>query len=84
MEMPPIHTPPWLDKSLWLVLITPFFLFMNANLGIRLDATELAGLVLPIVAYIAGNKWKTGTLQARAMQYVALDISRKSPWPPKG
>ena len=67
MDQLPINTPPWLDKSLWLVVLAPLFLFINSKFGTNLQASEVAGLVLPIVAYILGNKWKTAVLQKAAM-----------------
>lgn len=60
----PIVTPWYLDKAFWAMLLAPLFLFINAKFGLSLDAVQILALVLPVVAYIVGHKWKTATLQA--------------------
>ncbi len=72
-EAPPVNTPPWLDKSLWLVVLTPLFMLLNSKLGLSLDATEVAGLVLPVVVYILSNKWKTAHLQSALIRAKAAN-----------
>lgn len=60
----PIVTPFYLDKALWVTVLTPLLAFLASKLGISLDPVAIVGLVLPIVAYIVMHKWKTATLQA--------------------
>jgi nucleoside permease NupC len=57
-------TPPWLDKGLWVAVLTPVLLFLNQKFGFALDAMTIVGMVLPVVAYIVGHKWKSGTIVA--------------------
>lgn len=57
-------TPFYLDKALWVGVLAPVLLFVNQKFGTALDATSLVALLLPIVAYIIGHKWKSGTIAA--------------------
>ena len=67
METPPIVTPWYLDKAFWLVILTPVCAILASKLGLNINAADLVGLVLPVVAYVLGHKWKTATLQAAQM-----------------
>ncbi len=60
----PIVTPFYLDKALWVTVLTPLLAFIASKLGISLDPIVVVGLILPIVSYIVMHKWKTATLQA--------------------
>lgn len=60
---PAYSTPFYLDKALWVVVLTPILLIINQKFGFTIDANAVLGFVLPAVAYILGHKWKTGTLQ---------------------
>lgn len=67
----PINTPFYLDKSLWVLILAPIFGFVSKKLGITLDPAEVVALVLPILAFIIGNKWKTTVLQKAQIQSAA-------------
>lgn len=60
----PLVTPPWLDKGLWVAVLTPVLLAVSQQFGFTMDPVSLVSLVLPAVAYIIGHKWKTGTIAA--------------------
>lgn len=60
----PVVTPPWLDKALWLAVLTPVCLLLSSKIGIELTAGDVVGLLLPIVSYIVMHKWKTAKLQS--------------------
>lgn len=57
MEQAPT-TPPWLDKGLWVAILTPVLVLLNQKFGLTLDAVSIVGLVLPVAVYIAGHKYK--------------------------
>ncbi len=63
----PIVTPWYLDKAFWLVLLTPLCAILASKLGVSVNPAEAVALILPVVAYILGHKWKTATLQAAKM-----------------
>lgn len=67
-DVPPIVTPAYLDKGLWLVVLTPLLAILSGWLHLSLSAPELVGVVLPVVTYIVMHKWKTATLTAAALQ----------------
>lgn len=57
-------TPFYLDKGLYVALLTPVAAVLNQKFGIALDPIVVVGLMLPIVGYILGHKWKSGTIAA--------------------
>lgn len=67
VEVPPIVTPFYLDKGIWLAVLTPILLFVSTKLGINLDPATIIGLILPIVAFIVMHKYKTTVLTKQAM-----------------
>lgn len=68
METPAINTPFYLDKALWLVVVTPILLLLNSKFGTALDPTTVAGIVVAVVAYIVAHKVKTTVLTNTAMK----------------
>lgn len=72
----PIVTPFYLDKGLWIALLTPVLLFISSRLGLHLDAAEIVGMVLPVVAYVVAHKWKTTVLTKQAMLSAASDAGK--------
>lgn len=54
---PPVNTPAWLDKSLWVCVLTPILLFVNAKFGTGLDAATIAGIVIPVLLYVVTHQW---------------------------
>lgn len=57
--MDPTVTPWYLDKGFLLLFLSPLLGFISKKFGVNLDAAEIMGLVLPIVAFIVMHKWKT-------------------------
>lgn len=55
-------TPFWLDKGLWVAVLAPILLWLNQKFGLALDAASLVAMVLPVVGYILGHKWKSGVI----------------------
>lgn len=55
-------TPWYQDKALYLAVLTPLCLLLSKKLGLALSAEELAALLMPVVAFIVGHKWKSGTI----------------------
>lgn len=55
---PDVHTPPWLDKSLWLAVLGFLLPLLNKKLGLDLSPTEMADAILPLVGFITMSKWK--------------------------
>lgn len=68
IDVPPIVTPWYLDKSLWLTIVGFLFTFLNKKIGLNLDANEVVPPLVLLVAYIASSKWK----QASATKSAAL------------
>ena len=63
-QQPQAVTPAYLDKGLWVAVLTPLALFLNQKFGLKLDPLEIVALVLPVASYIIGHKWKSGTIAA--------------------
>lgn len=80
----PNVTPWYLDKGLWVTFLTPLFLLVNQKFGLALNAEMLAGIVLPIVAYIVMHKWKTATLQLADKNAAAAVAGAQSQAPSAG
>jgi hypothetical protein len=57
-------TPWYLDKALYLAVLTPVMVWLNQKFGLALDATSIIGLVLPVVVYIVSHKFKAATIAA--------------------
>lgn len=62
--MDPSTTPFYLDKGLYVAVLSPLFVLLNQKFGLTLDAAAIAAILLPFVAYILGHKWKSGTIVA--------------------
>jgi hypothetical protein len=73
---PSAITPAYLDKGLWVAVLTPVLLWLNQKFGLTLDAVTIVGLVLPVVAYILGHKFKAATIAAAQ---VAASAAAKAP-----
>lgn len=69
-------TPFYLDKALYLAVLTPVFVWLNQKFGLALDATSIIGLVLPVVVYIVSHKFKSATISAAQVTAAA---AAKSP-----
>ncbi len=57
-------TPAYLDKGLWVAVLTPVLAILNQKFGLTLDPISLVALALPVAAFIIGHKWKSGTIAA--------------------
>jgi hypothetical protein len=68
LAVPPIATKFYLDKSLWLVVLSPLFVILSKKLGVELNTTEIVGLALTIATFILGTKYKTTTLTKAAIE----------------
>jgi hypothetical protein len=64
MDQPQAVTPFYLDKGLWVAVLTPIVAVLNQKFGLTLDPLALIGILLPIGLYIVGHKWKSGTIAA--------------------
>lgn len=72
-------TPFYLDKGLYVAVLTPLFAIINQKWGFTLDPMALVAIMLPIVSYIVGHKWRSGTIAAAqvAAQAAAADPGPK-------
>jgi hypothetical protein len=61
-------TPFYLDKGLWVSVLTPVLLWLNQKFGLALDAATIIGMVLPVVAYVIGHKWKSSNIAVAQVQ----------------
>lgn len=68
MEPLPIVTPFYLDKSLWLAVLSPLLAMISKRLGLNLEPSEVVALVLPVVVFIVSSKWKQTSLQKAQIQ----------------
>lgn len=57
---PKAHTAPWLDKSLWLVILGFLLPILNRRFGLGLEPEEVFAALAPIATFIAMSKWKQG------------------------
>ena len=48
------------SRKFWLAAITTIVMLIAAFTGADLDPEEVAAIILPIVAYIAGESWIDG------------------------
>jgi hypothetical protein len=71
-------TPFYLDKGLWVSVLTPVLLWLNQKFGLALDAATIIGMVLPVVAYVIGHKWKSSAIAVAQVQAAA---AAKDPGP---
>jgi hypothetical protein len=62
MDQPQAVTPFYLDKGLWVAVLTPIVAVLNQKFGLTLDPLALIGIMLPIGLYIVGHKWKSGVI----------------------
>lgn len=67
----PDVTPPWLDKGLWVAVLTPLCAFLAAKVGFWIDPMVLTASLLPLVAYVWGHKYKTAQLRAARINAAA-------------
>jgi hypothetical protein len=72
------NTPFYLDKSLWIAVLTVLFVALNKRFGLSLDATEITMIVLPVVAYIVGNKWKSASIVKAEISATATEAGAKA------
>ena len=68
-------TPFYLDKAVWVAVLSPLFLWLNQKFGLTMDAGQLAALALPIVAYILGHKWKSGVISVAQVNAQAAAVA---------
>ena len=65
---PAAATPFYLDKGLYVAVLTPLFLILNQKFGLSLDATTIVAIILPAVGYILGHKFKSAQVQVAAIK----------------
>ena len=49
--------PKWTSRKFILAIIGAVVMLVNGMTELNLNATEIAGILLPIIAYIAGEAW---------------------------
>lgn len=62
MDPTTASTPIWLDKGFYAMFLAPLFAILNSKFGLNLNATELLGLIMPVIVYIVSHKWKTSQI----------------------
>ena len=53
-----VHTPFYLDKSLWLAFLGFLLPIVNRKFNLGLQAEEVAAALLPVATFIGSSKWK--------------------------
>jgi membrane-bound ClpP family serine protease len=48
------------SRKFWLALIGGVVMLLNAFTGLELSGAEIAGVLIPIIAYIFGEAWVDG------------------------
>jgi hypothetical protein len=71
-------TPAYLDKGLWVAVLTPILAILNQKFGWALDSVAIVGVMLPLVAFILGHKWKSSNIAVAQVQAAA---AAKDPGP---
>lgn len=67
---------PWYtDKGLFVAVLTPLAVILNQKFGLALDPVAIVGLVLPVVIYIAGHKFKAATIAAAQVAAQAAAVA---------
>jgi hypothetical protein len=61
-------TPWYLDKGIWVTFIALIFTVLNQKFGWTLNAEEIVGLMMPVVAYIVMHKYKSGRVLVAEIQ----------------
>jgi hypothetical protein len=81
-------TPWYLDKALYALVLGALVPVLNAKLGLHLDPVTVAGFLIAVVAYIAGHKWKSGTIRAAEIdhqtQVAVATLKASTPQTPAG
>jgi hypothetical protein len=75
------NTPFYADKSFLLVVLTPILLFAGKKLGISLNVEEIAGLIAAVVAFVAGNKWKSAAVTIAEIKAESAQAASAEPAP---
>jgi len=71
------NTPFWADKSFILVVVGLVVSLLNGKLGLNLDAGEIAAMMAAIVAFVVGNKWKSGAITVAEVKAAnALEVAK--------
>lgn len=78
-EMPPLTTPWYLDKTLWIAILAPVLGLISKKLGVNLDPNEVVAMVMPIVIYIVMSKWKAATALKAAIAATAASAAITTP-----
>ena len=65
------NTPFYLDKSLWIAVITPIAAIVGSKLGLDLKVEELVGIILPLVTYIVMTKFKSASITVAEVKATA-------------
>ena len=81
------NTPFYSDKSFWMVILGIILPIISKKIGIQLSVEEIAGLVTTIIAFVAGNKWKSAAItvaeiRAKASANVMSTIATTEPKTP--
>lgn len=81
-------TPFYLDKALYVLVLGALLPILNAKFGWNLNTEQVAAVLLAVVAYVAGHKWKAGTVRAaeihQATQVQVAQIAASTPKTPAG
>lgn len=81
MDSTASNTPFYEDKGFWAMLLAPLFAYLNSKFNLSLSAAEIVGLVLPVVAYIVGHKYKSAQVLVAEIQASAAKIAAATPAP---
>lgn len=70
------NTPWWADKSFLLVVVGVIVSLLNRRFSLGLDAGEIAAMLATVIAFVVGNKWKSGAITVAEIKATnALDIA---------
>lgn len=78
------NTPWWGDKSFLLVAVGLVVSVLNGKFDLGLNASEIAAMLAAVVAFVVGNKWKSGAItvaEIRAQNALAVAAETKNATP---
>lgn len=78
------NTPWWGDKGFLLVVVGLVVSVLNGKFDLGLNAAEIAAMLASIIAFVVGNKWKSGAIavaEIRARNESAIAAEARSPTP---
>jgi hypothetical protein len=67
----PAVTPFYLDKSLYVTILTPICVMVAKKYGVQLNTEEIASFMALAMSFVVGHKWKSGTIAAEQVKAAA-------------